>query len=107
MMRIISGALPAGILGIGEPLIYGVTLPLGRPFLTAGLGAGFGGAFVMGAEVAATTWGTSGLLGVFTMTGGPHGALMSILLYLIGLCISIIAAFLITFALVKVQDVTE
>ena len=29
-----QGALPVGILGIGEPLIYGVTLPLGRPFIT-------------------------------------------------------------------------
>ena len=45
--RVIAGALPAGILGIGEPLIYGVTLPLMKPFITAGLGAGFGGAYVM------------------------------------------------------------
>ena len=29
--RVIAGALPAGILGIGEPLIYGVTLPLMKP----------------------------------------------------------------------------
>lgn len=29
----LKGALPVGFLGIGEPLIYGVTLPLGRPFL--------------------------------------------------------------------------
>src|SRR5699024_4695775 len=41
MKAIIAGALPAGILGIGEPLIYGVTLPLVKPFITAGLGAGF------------------------------------------------------------------
>ena len=31
-------------LGIGEPLIYGVTLPLGRPFITACIGGGIGGA---------------------------------------------------------------
>ena len=31
IIRLLKGALPAGILGIGEPLIYGVTLPLGRP----------------------------------------------------------------------------
>jgi PTS system sucrose-specific IIC component len=47
LCSVISGALPAGLLGVGEPLIYGVTLPLGKPFLTAGLGAGFGGAFIM------------------------------------------------------------
>ncbi|HCY5196566.1 PTS transporter subunit EIIC, partial [Staphylococcus aureus] len=39
----LKGALPVGFLGIGEPLIYGVTLPLGRPFLTACIGGGIGG----------------------------------------------------------------
>ena len=42
----IKGALPVGILGIGEPLIYGVTLPLGRPFITACIGGGIGGAVI-------------------------------------------------------------
>ena len=101
MMSVIRGALPAGILGVGEPLIYGVTLPKGRPFITAGLGAGFGGAFVMVMEVAATTWGPSGILGCFVMTAGPHGALMSVLCYFIGLLISCAAAFLITMAVLK------
>lgn len=45
LKNIIKGGLPAGILGIGEPLLYGVTLPLGRPFITACLGAAVGGAF--------------------------------------------------------------
>lgn len=44
--KVISGSIVAGILGVGEPLIYGVTLPLFRPFITAGIGAGFGGALV-------------------------------------------------------------
>lgn len=35
LRNIIKGALPVGLLGIGEPLIYGVTLPLGRPSLPA------------------------------------------------------------------------
>lgn len=34
----IKSALPAGFLGVGEPLIYGVSLPLGRPFVTACIG---------------------------------------------------------------------
>ncbi|WP_218137411.1 PTS transporter subunit EIIC [Treponema phagedenis] len=42
MQKVIAGALPAGFLGVGEPLIYGVTLPLFKPFITAGLGAGSG-----------------------------------------------------------------
>lgn len=93
---IISGALPAGFLGIGEPLIYGVTLPLGKPFITAGLGAGFGGALVMAMEVASTTWGPSGILGVFVMTGGPRGATAGVLFYLAGLAVSYVCSFILT-----------
>ena len=33
LTNMIKGALPVGILGIGEPLIYAVTLPLGRTLL--------------------------------------------------------------------------
>ncbi len=96
LCAVISGALPAGLLGVGEPLIYGVTLPLGKPFLTAGLGAGFGGAFIMAAQVASVTWGPSGLLGAFVMTAGPGGSARSILLYLAALCISYVGGYLIT-----------
>ena len=96
LCSVISGALPAGLLGVGEPLIYGVTLPLGKPFLTAGLGAGFGGAFIMVTQVASTTWGPSGLLGAFVMTAGPGGRVRSILLYLAALVISYIGGYLVT-----------
>ena len=96
LCSIIAGALPAGFLGIGEPLIYGVTLPLGKPFITAGLGAGFGGALVMAMEVASTTWGPSGILGIFVMTEGPCGAVKSVLIYVAGLCISYVCSFIIT-----------
>ena len=97
LCSVITGALPAGFLGIGEPLIYGVTLPLGRPFITAGIGAGFGGALVMAMEVAATTWGTSGILGAFAMTAGPAGPARSVAMYLAGLVISYICSGLITY----------
>lgn len=57
----ILSALPVGIMGIGEPLIYGVTLPLGKPFLGACLGGAFGGAWQAFHEVGAYTIGISGL----------------------------------------------
>ncbi len=97
LCSVIKGALPAGFLGIGEPLIYSVTLPLGKPFITAGLGAGFGGALVMLMEVAATTWGPSGIIGAFVMTGGPLGAIRSVEFYLLGLLVSYVASFIITY----------
>ena len=105
LRQVIGGALPAGILGVGEPLIYGVTLPMGKPFFTAGLGAGFGGAFVMLMQVAATTWGPSGLLGIFVMTAGPNGAILSIIYFLIGLVISYIMGFIFTWFGIKEQEV--
>lgn len=104
LCSVIAGALPAGLLGVGEPLIYGVTLPLGKPFLTAGLGAGFGGAFIMVTQVAATTWGPSGLLGAFVMTAGRGGPVRSVLLYLLALVISYIGGYLITNALYSEEE---
>lgn len=62
LTEMIKGALPVGILGIGEPLIYGVTLPLGRPFITACIGGGIGGG-VIGA-----------IGGVGAIAIGPSGA---------------------------------
>ncbi|CAO0837062.1 PTS EIIC type-1 domain-containing protein OS=Streptomyces microflavus OX=1919 GN=Smic_45060 PE=4 SV=1 [Streptomyces microflavus] len=63
--RTIRSALPAGLLGVGEPLIYGVSLPLGRPFVTACVGGAFGGGFVglfnqLGDKVGSTAIGPSG-----------------------------------------------
>jgi len=101
LLRVINGALPAGVLGVGEPLIYGVTMPLGKPFITAGIGAGFGGAFVMLMRVASTTWGPSGLLGAFVMTEGPHGAVASVGYYLIGLLISCVGGYVLTYLSMK------
>ncbi len=54
--------MPVGFLGIGEPLIYGVTLPLGRPFLTACIGGGIGGAVIGGiGHIGAKAIGPSGV----------------------------------------------
>ena len=107
LCSVIEGALPAGLLGVGEPLIYGVTLPMGRPFFTAGLGAGFGGAFVMVRQVSSTTWGPSDLLGCFVMTAGEGGPLMSVAMYLVGLLISYVAAFIITNVAIRDADVAQ
>lgn len=101
LKQIISGALPAGILGIGEPLIYGVTLPLGKPFITAGIGAGFGGAFVMLTHVMANAWGPSGICALPLMQAG------SITNYFLGLVISYIGGFIVTTAFLKDSEISN
>lgn len=96
MQKTVIGALPAGFLGVGEPLIYGVTLPLGKPFITAGLGAGFGGAWVMLTGVTAGAWGPSGLVALPLMQTPTM-----IMNFFIGLVISYIAGFIITYFFIK------
>ena len=61
LKRIILSALPVGLMGIGEPLIYGVTLPLGKPFIGACIGGACGGALQALNFVGATSIGLSGL----------------------------------------------
>lgn len=61
LRRTIASALPVGLMGIGEPLIYGVTLPLGKPFIGACIGGAFGGAVEAFYMVGARTLGISGL----------------------------------------------
>ncbi|MEU9129546.1 PTS transporter subunit EIIC [Kitasatospora sp. NPDC048540] len=85
----IRSALPAGLLGVGEPLIYGVSLPLGRPFVTACLGGACGGAVVgllgqLGATVGATAIGPSGWA-LFPLLTGSRGFLVSAAVYAAGL----------------------
>lgn len=101
MRNMIKGALPVGFLGIGEPLIYGVSLPLGRPFVTACLGGGFGGAvlglFAMtGNFIGSVAIGPSGLV-LIPLIQGPMGIGMTILGYLAGLIVSYVAGFLLTY----------
>lgn len=92
LTEMIKGALPVGILGIGEPLIYGVTLPLGRPFITACIGGGIGGAVI-------------GMIGnVGSIAIGPSGAALIPLIsdgkwygYVLGLLAAYAGGFLATF----------
>jgi PTS system sucrose-specific IIC component len=90
LKEVVKGALPVGLLGIGEPLIFGVTLPLGRPFVTACIGAGFGGAFQAFMQVKSVALGVSGLPLVFLIKDG------SVMNYLGGLFIAYGAGFVIT-----------
>ncbi|WP_307624147.1 PTS transporter subunit EIIC [Streptomyces sp. V3I7] len=85
----IKSALPAGLLGVGEPLIYGVSLPLGRPFVTACAGGAAGGAFVgffsmLGDKVGSTAIGPSGWA-LFPLLSGNQGPALAVGIYAGGL----------------------
>src|SRR5699024_2247460 len=91
LRNVIKGGLPVGILGIGEPLIYAVTLPLGRPFLTACLGAAIGGAFQAVMQIASVAIGVSGIPMALLIPPGQ------VLIYLVGVGIAYGAGFIITY----------
>ncbi|CNE80900.1 PTS transporter subunit EIIC [Yersinia bercovieri] len=91
LKKVIKGALPVGILGIGEPLIFGVTLPLGKPFIAACLGGAVGGALISYWKVATViTFGISGLPLALTIVTGK------VMLYLVAMVVTILAGFLFT-----------
>lgn len=87
----IKGGLPVGFLGIGEPLLYGVTLPLGRPFVTACIGAAFGGAFQAVMRTGAVGIGVSGLSLI------PLIAQNKYIYYIIGLLLAYAGGFIFTY----------
>ncbi|WP_256096608.1 PTS transporter subunit EIIC [Streptomyces sp. LUP30] len=98
----IRSALPAGLLGVGEPLIYGVSLPLGRPFLTACAGGAAGGAFVgffamLGDRVGATAIGPSGWA-LFPLLAGNRGLGTTAAIYAGGLLAGYAVGFAATYA---------
>lgn len=64
LKTMVRDALPVGILGIGEPLMYAVTLPLGKPFITACLGSGIGGLLAALFHLGTISQGVSGLFGL-------------------------------------------
>ncbi|GFE15015.1 hypothetical protein Sgleb_30620 [Streptomyces glebosus] len=99
--RTIKSALPAGFLGVGEPLIYGVSLPLGRPFITACLGGAAGGAFVglfnqLGDAVGSTAIGPSGWA-LFPLVKGNQPLATTLVVYALGLAVGYLVGFLATY----------
>ncbi|MCB2340328.1 PTS transporter subunit EIIC [Clostridium estertheticum] len=90
LKKVARNGLVPGFLGIGEPLIYGVTLPLGKPFLGACLGAGAGGAVMAMFKVGAVAIGVSGLPLALLIANGKIG------LFLIGVVVSYIGGYFFT-----------
>ncbi|MGC6230491.1 PTS N-acetylmuramic acid transporter subunit IIBC [Hafnia paralvei] len=97
----IKGAIFPGLLGIGEPLIYGVTLPRLKPFITACFGGAVGGFFIglvayMGLPIGLNTvFGPSGLVSIPLMTSS-QGIYAGIMVYIAGVFISYAAGFIFT-----------
>ncbi|MDT8866145.1 PTS N-acetylmuramic acid transporter subunit IIBC [Vibrio fluvialis] len=98
----VKGAIIPGILGIGEPLIYGVTLPRVKPFVTACVGGAAGGFFIglvsyLGLPVGLNTvFGPSGIVAIPLMTSNS-GIFAGMAVFVTGLFISYVVGFIATY----------
>lgn len=87
--QVVKSALPVGILGIGEPLIYGVTLPLFKPFIAACIGGACGGAVIAFFHVASSIpFGVSGVVLLLALSN-----LHSVIFYAIGYLVAVVTGF--------------
>ncbi|MBD0378746.1 PTS transporter subunit EIIC [Paenibacillus sedimenti] len=91
----ISASLTS-FMGIIEPVIFGVNLKLIRPLVGAAVGGALGGAYVVFAHVAANSYGLTGIPMIAIIA--PLG-MLNLLHYLIGFCLAVGSAFLITLLL--------
>lgn len=97
----VKGAIIPGLLGVGEPLIYAVTLPRVKPFITACIGGACGGFFIglvawLGLPVGLNTvFGPSGLVALPLMTS-HEGIYAGMGVYAAGMLISYACGFVLT-----------
>ena len=91
LKQLTRDSLPVGILGIGEPMMYAVTLPLGKPFITACLGSGLGGILASLFHLGTVSQGVSGLFGLLIVVPGTQ------LFYIIAMVGAYIGGFILTY----------
>jgi len=94
----IIGSLPIGVLGIDEPLIWGMSVPLKRPFFAAGLGGAVGGTMLAVLKITANVPESTGIQAAL-VCNVPW-------IFVVAFLISIVAGF-IFMALIGFKDPVE
>jgi len=99
----IAGGIVPQILGISEPLIYGMTLPMGAPYLPIAIGAGIGGAWINAWGVGFCSFDCSGLMGIplCMYVNGKINPGLAIGLYVCGWAIAVVAGFFLAMFMIK------
>lgn len=87
------------IFGITEPTVYGVTLPLKKPFIAACISGAIGGAFIGFSQVENYTFGLVSLLSLPSFIPQDTKDLSGLIAASIGTAIAFGAAFVLTFFL--------
>ncbi|WP_163538725.1 PTS transporter subunit EIIC [Gracilibacillus sp. YIM 98692] len=97
-------ALPTSLLaflGIIEPVVFGINLKLIKPFIAAAIGGALGGAYIVLTQVAANSYGLTGIPMIAIV--GPLG-MTNLMHYLIGFVISAMVAFIASWILLRREE---
>lgn len=93
-----SGALTA-VFGITEPTVYGVTLPLKKPFIAACIGGAVGGGIIAAAQVKNFSFGLVSVLSLPGFISNVDGLESNVPVAIIGTLVAVVIAFVLTFIL--------
>lgn len=99
-------ALPnfiSGIFGVTEPAIYGILLPLKKPFIISCIIGGIGGGFYGALNFRKFSMGGMGIFELPAMIE-PDGSMGNLIVALVGIAITMILAFAVTMILYKEED---
>lgn len=88
-------AFISGIFGVTEPAIYGITLPMKKPFIISCIGGAIGGAIIGLTKVKGYIIGGLGIFGIPSYIS-PEGIGMDLWGSLIAIVVAFIAAFVLT-----------
>ncbi|WYP26442.1 beta-glucoside-specific PTS transporter subunit IIABC [Alkalihalobacillus sp. FSL W8-0930] len=99
-------AFISGIFGVTEPAIYGITLPLKKPFLFSLVGAGIGGAIIGFSGGAGYMIGGLGIFQVPSFIG-PEGLNVGFWGAMASMPVAFVIAFILTYLFGGVNKVTE
>lgn len=101
-----ASACIAACTGITEPVIYGVNLPLGKPFLFAAIGGACGGAFAGLLGLKSYVMGGPSFLS-FGMFLGGESPIMNCVFVMLGFVVAFVAAAALTILFWKPEETLE
>lgn len=93
----------SGIFGVTEPAIYGMLLPLKKPFIISCIASGIGGAFYGFFNLRKFITGGMGIFELPAMIE-PNGGMGNLIVALSGVAISMVVAFVLTIILYKDKE---
>lgn len=94
----------SGIFGVTEPAIYGILLPLKKPFIISCIAGGIGGAFYGAFNFRKFSMGGMGIF-EFPAMMNPDGSMGNIIVAFAGVAITMVIAFLMMFLTFKDKEV--